>query len=197
MHKTTNPHDKYLGSGKILKIAIKKYGKANFRKEIIAICDSTQEAYALEKELVNDEFVIRDDTYNLVGGGSISPDFTLERKQQYKKIFTGRIYNKKPKKEKILKGNARWWKGKNQSVESNNKRSESHKKIEKIECPHCKKKCDPGNSKRFHFDNCKIIKVSLEIIDAAKYYCPHCDRVGKNLAAMNRWHFDNCKLKLF
>lgn len=31
--------DNYLGSGSLLKKAISKYGKQNFRREIIVICD--------------------------------------------------------------------------------------------------------------------------------------------------------------
>lgn len=38
-----NDSDSYLGSGKILKNAIQKYGKENFRKEILEICESEKE----------------------------------------------------------------------------------------------------------------------------------------------------------
>ena len=37
VHKTDNPYDDYIGSGKLIKRAIKKYGKDSFHKEIIAM----------------------------------------------------------------------------------------------------------------------------------------------------------------
>jgi group I intron endonuclease len=40
-------------------------------------------------------------------------------------------------------------------IEVRIKQSEAAKKRKKLECPHCGKFMDPGNSKRHHFDNCK------------------------------------------
>lgn len=37
VHKTTNPNDSYLGSGKRLRYAIKKYGVEAFEKEILHV----------------------------------------------------------------------------------------------------------------------------------------------------------------
>lgn len=41
--------DKYLGSGKILKQAIKKYGKENFKKTILEICSTEEQLNRREK----------------------------------------------------------------------------------------------------------------------------------------------------
>jgi len=68
-HTTTNPNDDYMGSGKYIVRAIKKYGVENFKKEILCECSSQEELNAKERELVNEDFVNRTDTYNLVLGG--------------------------------------------------------------------------------------------------------------------------------
>ena len=68
-HTTKNPYDNYMGSGKSLKAAIKKYGSENFEKTILYCFDSENEAYLKESEIVTAEFVKREDTYNLVTGG--------------------------------------------------------------------------------------------------------------------------------
>jgi hypothetical protein len=53
-----------------LRRAIKKYGEENFKREILFECSSREEMNAKEAELVNENFLKRDDIYNLqVGGG--------------------------------------------------------------------------------------------------------------------------------
>jgi len=82
-HKTEDPNDDYLGSGTLLRRAIKKHGVANFRKEILHIFDSAEEMFDKEVELVNEDFVSRRDTYNIKNGGHggwdhIEHDYTSE-----------------------------------------------------------------------------------------------------------------------
>lgn len=68
-HSTENLEDGYMGSGKLLGKAIVKYGLENFRKRILRTCSSEEEAFTYERELVNEDFVARNDTYNLQIGG--------------------------------------------------------------------------------------------------------------------------------
>lgn len=68
-HQTKNLDDGYMGSGKLLKFAIEKYGMDNFIKEIIHIFDTEEEMNAKEAELVTEEFCLRENTYNICVGG--------------------------------------------------------------------------------------------------------------------------------
>lgn len=69
VHKTTDLADGYMGSGKILLQAMKKYGIENFSKRIIEMFETPEEMFNREKEIVTEEFLARDDTYNLRRGG--------------------------------------------------------------------------------------------------------------------------------
>ena len=68
VHKTNNLNDSYFGSGIAIKAAISKYGKENFKKEIIFITESKEEAYLKEKELTPD--YNSNHTYNMRIGGA-------------------------------------------------------------------------------------------------------------------------------
>lgn len=68
-HSTDNLDDGYMGSGKLVSRAISKHGLENFRKDILGFFDTEVEALDVERQLVTEEFVSRDDTYNLIPGG--------------------------------------------------------------------------------------------------------------------------------
>ena len=68
-HITNNLYDGYLGSGKHLKRAIKKYGEDSFEKFILYVFDSKEQMDEKEKEIVNEEFIKNNNTYNLKIGG--------------------------------------------------------------------------------------------------------------------------------
>jgi group I intron endonuclease len=68
-HQTNDIDDGYMGSGKNLKRAIKKYGIENFVKEVLYVFDSEKEMNYKEAELVTEEFCLREDTYNICVGG--------------------------------------------------------------------------------------------------------------------------------
>lgn len=91
IHKTINPEifDGYIGCGIIitnpstynnpttpLQYAVKKYGTSNFKRSILFIFDTAEEAFKKEAEIVNKDFINRKDTYNAklggIGGSSYS-----------------------------------------------------------------------------------------------------------------------------
>ena len=68
--KDSRNNPKYLGSGKIIKFAIKKYGEVNFKKEILECCQTTnelndREKYWIEKLNSKEKSI----GYNITDGG--------------------------------------------------------------------------------------------------------------------------------
>ena len=70
-HSTYNINDGYMGSGKLIILAIEKYGIDKFHKEILKVFDNKQDAEDYERLLVNLEYTKRSDTYNLSIGGNV------------------------------------------------------------------------------------------------------------------------------
>jgi hypothetical protein len=67
VHKTDDLNDSYMGSGKAIKAAIKKYGREYFSKTIIFVTDNEKQAYELEKALTS--CFIESNNYNMKLGG--------------------------------------------------------------------------------------------------------------------------------
>ena len=74
-HQTENIDDGYMGSGLRIRRAIKKYGLENFEKTILFECKSEEEMNAKEAEIVNEDFIARDDVYNIKLGGDGGWDY--------------------------------------------------------------------------------------------------------------------------
>ena len=108
-HTTSNIDDGYMGSGKIILRALKKYGKDNFRKEWLMFCEDEEELNYMERVYVDQTWVDRSDTYNLNLGG----DYQRMSNQTRKKLSDSH-------------------KGKTFSEEHKRKLSESHKGISHI-----------------------------------------------------------------
>lgn len=68
-HSTDVIDDGYLGSGLLISSAITKYGKENFKREILHWCESSEEASSVEKQLVDENLLLDPHCYNIALGG--------------------------------------------------------------------------------------------------------------------------------
>ena len=75
-HSTEDINDSYLGSGKLLKQAIKKYGENNFKRDILYVFPTKEEALLKEGEIVNEAFIYSKSNYNIKLGGEGGWDHT-------------------------------------------------------------------------------------------------------------------------
>lgn len=97
VHGTETPDefDGYLGNGVSIyrpatymnpktpfQYAVKKYGVKNFIRTTLQTFDVEKDAYKLEEQIVNKEFLKREDVYNLALGGRL-PDCANPRKKVY------------------------------------------------------------------------------------------------------------------
>jgi group I intron endonuclease len=135
-HSTKDLNDSYLGSGKILNQAIEKNGPENFTKEILYVFPSREEALQKERELVNEAFVQRDDTYNMKIGGEGGWDHTWEsnsrpeiverrRQGQKKAIREGRMRTLTDE-QRLMGSASKPFLGKKHTEESRKKISENN-----------------------------------------------------------------------
>ena len=177
VHKTSNLEDGYMGSGTRLRTAIEKYGASNFRKDILEFFNTSEEMYAKEKEIVNDSFLLREDTYNLRRGGNGGFDYitkagipkmlgkkhseetkaklghipTAEERRNTSERMRGNTYNPKLK----LKGEGHPAYAKPKTAEHKEKLKRCHLGIKHkiVVCPHCGKEGGERAIKRWH-KNC-------------------------------------------
>jgi group I intron endonuclease len=68
-HSTDIIDDGYLGSGRLLVAAIKKYGDNNFTRQVLFIFETTAEMEIKERELVTELLVSDPHCYNIALGG--------------------------------------------------------------------------------------------------------------------------------
>ena len=167
-HSTEDLYDSYMGSGKLIRFAIKKHGPKNFVKEILFVFDNKEDMEAKEKELVNESVIECNSFYNLAPGGQ-GGNVLKFAEEERKKIKSEKISLKikgKPKSSEHRKsislfhadvsGNNNPMFGKSHRESTKNFIREKALNREKKSCPYCNKLIDVSNFKRWHGENCRF-----------------------------------------
>lgn len=89
-----NIHDKYYGSGILIKAALKKYGKKNFRKEILEQFNSKEEAFNAQEKYILKHNTLIPNGYNInsKGGKCVHTEMSTIGKENISKTHKGKKY---------------------------------------------------------------------------------------------------------
>lgn len=140
VHKTNNLDDEYMGSGVRIIRAVNKYGKDNFKKEIIKFFETYDDALEFESKIVTEQLVLDDNCYNMRKGGKggfkrenaikgasnrakklwQNPDYAIKKKRKASDVM-----KKLHKEGKIKRCD---WTGRKHTNETKEKISQIHKK---------------------------------------------------------------------
>jgi group I intron endonuclease len=100
-HSTYNINDNYLGSGNLIIVAIKKYGKKNFERKILETCESKEAAFLAQEKYINEYNTLIPSGYNVdpIGGHGTNGGYMLKQsKEKISNSLKGRIPWNKNKK---------------------------------------------------------------------------------------------------
>ena len=129
-HVCHSLQDDYIGSGKLLKRAIAKYGFENFERKILKECSSVEEMFLQEAIYVDRFWVENIKTYNLKIGGEGGFDYIhkegLRWNEERKKLHSIEMKKKRDSGEWGPKHCSYGFKGKFHSEESKNKISKNN-----------------------------------------------------------------------
>ena len=140
-HSTDNLDDGYMGSGKLIKKAIQKYGIENFTKEYLAFCDTEEKLNWFEKFYIK-KYKAREVGYNLTDGGDGHLGFIMTEEIRTK-ISNTKSGTKVPKLSESLKGRTSPFKGCHHTEESKQKlrkpkTEETKQKLSEAQKRYCK-----------------------------------------------------------
>lgn len=117
----SNNNPEYYGSGTAFKLALKKYGKENFSKEILEVCSTQEQLNEREKYWIKETRAI-ELGYNLAEGGFGVSNMSDEIKQKISKSKKGKKLSEEARKN-MSKAN----KGRKHTEETKRKLSEINK----------------------------------------------------------------------
>jgi group I intron endonuclease len=100
-HITDDLEDGYLGSGKALKSAIKKYGRDKFKKEILAFANGPTSLNFMERCMVPLWWAELPNNYNLVEGGGNGARMSAEARKKISLARKGKKYGPMPEAQRL------------------------------------------------------------------------------------------------
>ena len=163
VHKVANTAKsrKYLGSGDGLRAAINKHGRENFTRATLAEFSCADDAYKAEEEMVNKEFISREDIYNMkIGGrGCKGLALTEEHKAKISAFNKGKVITQETK-AKIAAAK----KGKERDIQTREKISNSLKG--KVQSPETRAKRSiscKGNTNGLGYRHTEEAKAKISI----------------------------------
>lgn len=170
----------YFGSGKIIKAAIRKYGKKNFSKEILEKNIATYELL-YEREIFWIKELDAKSGYNLSAGGNFNPFGGM-----FKKKHTADSKEKMSSKRKNVPLSQEH---KNRIGESNRNKKKSLWSAER--CENQSIVLTGRILADTHKENIGL-QLKGKLSGEKNMQCPYCKKIGSG-NAMKRWHYEKCK----
>ena len=169
-HKYKKLDDSYMGSGKLLKLAIKKHGIENFKKEILySRIQYRETADDMERFAIAKERAIGKAEYNIASGGKVIDGFNRSEEWKRKQSESHKNISNDTRKKmsESHKGRSPANKGKPMSEEQKKKLSKAHKGKStwnkgKHHTEETKKKLSEINKEKHWYNNGEISKFCYE-----------------------------------
>lgn len=155
-------YNKYLGSGKVLRNAIKCYGEENFEKTIIKFAYSQEELDELETELILFFDAANSDDYYNISLGQTHNGWELKTDEEKKEIIARSVASRKKWRESL---------------------TEEQKKVIS---ERCKKSCDWNNMSEDEKENKKSLLREMRIKEKNPFY--HKNHTEKTKIKMTEGH---------